>query len=118
MDGHFKLICKECQTVISQCRCPAPDKEIRYSICDTCKAQLLHDGSQIVTGRDNLLPEIGKALGLEHLTCFELSCKGKHHPVIVTASFYPTVDQIKKLIPITKKYKLVEITEEDSQGKK
>lgn len=34
---HFKEICKECEVVMNQCRCPSKDKEIRYGICQKCK---------------------------------------------------------------------------------
>jgi len=33
---HFKELCKICKTVMSQCRCPSPDKEIRYGVCKEC----------------------------------------------------------------------------------
>ncbi len=35
--GHKKVICKVCNTLISQCRCICCDKEIEYSICKDCK---------------------------------------------------------------------------------
>ncbi len=34
--GHFIMRCKECDTVISQCRCMDCNKEIRYGICAKC----------------------------------------------------------------------------------
>lgn len=34
--SHFIEICKECNDVISQCRCPSTDKEKRFSICEKC----------------------------------------------------------------------------------
>ena len=34
--GHFIMKCRECGTVIMQCRCATKDKEIRLSICDDC----------------------------------------------------------------------------------
>lgn len=37
MSGHYIELCTECGTVISQCRCPDPNKTKRYSVCDKCK---------------------------------------------------------------------------------
>lgn len=37
--SHFIEICKVCECVISQCRCPSPDKEKRYGVCNACKAK-------------------------------------------------------------------------------
>lgn len=33
--GHGKVICKKCNKLISQCRCPC--KDVEYIICDECK---------------------------------------------------------------------------------
>lgn len=35
--SHFIEICKHCGDVISQCRCPSPNKEKREGVCDKCK---------------------------------------------------------------------------------
>jgi hypothetical protein len=35
--GHFIERCRHCGGVISQCRCPARDKEVRYGVCATCR---------------------------------------------------------------------------------
>ena len=35
--GHFIEKCRECGTVISQCRCMSKDKTVRYGICNKCK---------------------------------------------------------------------------------
>jgi len=35
--NHFIEKCESCTTVISQCRCPSKDKEVRYSKCEKCK---------------------------------------------------------------------------------
>lgn len=37
MSGHFIEKCIICGIVISQCQCPSKDKEIRYSLCKSCK---------------------------------------------------------------------------------
>lgn len=34
--SHFKTLCKLCEDVITQCRCPSPDKFIKYDVCDNC----------------------------------------------------------------------------------
>ena len=33
---HFIEKCKDCDKIISQCRCISKDKEIKYSICEKC----------------------------------------------------------------------------------
>lgn len=33
---HYIVKCEKCGAVIAQCRCPALDKQIKYSICDAC----------------------------------------------------------------------------------
>lgn len=33
---HFVEVCKFCDSVISQCRCPSSDKEKRLGVCDKC----------------------------------------------------------------------------------
>jgi hypothetical protein len=35
-EAHFKIICKECDKIISQCRCPSQDKKVIYSVCVDC----------------------------------------------------------------------------------
>lgn len=37
MSAHFKEICRVCGALITQCRCPALDKTVRYGICEGCK---------------------------------------------------------------------------------
>lgn len=37
MTQHFIEKCKECDDIISQCRCPDNNKEIIYTICTNCK---------------------------------------------------------------------------------
>ena len=39
--SHFIEYCKECGNVISQCRCPGPDKEKRYGVCENCRLKLV-----------------------------------------------------------------------------
>ncbi len=39
MSEHFIEICKKCEEIISQCRCPSKDKIKRYSLCETCKKE-------------------------------------------------------------------------------
>lgn len=34
--SHFIETCKYCGTVISQCRCPSPNKEKRVGVCNNC----------------------------------------------------------------------------------
>ena len=39
--GHFKEVCKECDTIINQCRC-MNEKTIIESTCDACKIIAFH----------------------------------------------------------------------------
>lgn len=34
--SHFIKVCKLCEAVISQCRCPSEDKVKEYGICEKC----------------------------------------------------------------------------------
>ena len=36
--GHYITKCKECDTVIGQCRCPSLNKVTKYDTCTDCKA--------------------------------------------------------------------------------
>jgi hypothetical protein len=38
--GHFIEKCKECGTVINQCRCPSKEKVITYNICSKCENKI------------------------------------------------------------------------------
>lgn len=35
--SHYIVKCKCCDAMISQCRCPAKNREIRFDICSNCK---------------------------------------------------------------------------------
>jgi hypothetical protein len=37
MAEHYKVLCKECTKLMSQCRCPDQNKKIHYETCDDCK---------------------------------------------------------------------------------
>ena len=36
--SHFIKYCSCCKKVMSQCRCPSPDKEVQYGVCEQCLA--------------------------------------------------------------------------------
>jgi hypothetical protein len=36
MSEHFIVKCKNCGSIISQCRCMDLNKTVRYSTCDKC----------------------------------------------------------------------------------
>ena len=40
MSKHYMVKCNLCDKVISQCRCMAENKEVKYEICDECKDKL------------------------------------------------------------------------------
>lgn len=37
MAQHHITRCKNCNTIISQCRCMSPNKTVHYGICNACK---------------------------------------------------------------------------------
>ena len=40
--NHYRQVCTECDTLMSQCRCPSKDKQVVPGICDKCKEKLAH----------------------------------------------------------------------------
>ena len=46
---HHKTICKECEAVIEQCRCPSKDKTIIYETCDQCKIAVFEKAIETAT---------------------------------------------------------------------
>ena len=38
--NHGITKCPECGTIISQCRCAHPDKEVTYRVCDGCRKRI------------------------------------------------------------------------------
>ena len=46
MGTHFKVECKDCGTVITQCRCPSKDKETRYDLCASCTKAIIAEAKQ------------------------------------------------------------------------
>lgn len=38
--NHYKVVCKQCETIMSQCRCPDPNKKVYYEICEKCKSKV------------------------------------------------------------------------------
>lgn len=40
--GHSRTVCKECDKIISQCRCMSKDKTTTYDTCDACKIIAFH----------------------------------------------------------------------------
>ena len=37
---HYVVKCRECDRVITQCRCADPNKAVRWSICNKCAERL------------------------------------------------------------------------------
>jgi hypothetical protein len=37
--NHFITKCKQCETVINQCRCPSESKTVEWGMCASCKAE-------------------------------------------------------------------------------
>lgn len=57
MAQHHITLCKECGTVIGQCRCPSPNKVTNYDTCTNCKAAVF----DTVTPSDKQLLREAKA---------------------------------------------------------
>lgn len=34
---HYKVVCRDCEKVLAQCRCVSRGKEIVYALCDECE---------------------------------------------------------------------------------
>ena len=37
--NHIIVKCKGCEAVLSQCRCPAENKHVQWSLCAACAAK-------------------------------------------------------------------------------
>lgn len=44
MSEHYILKCKVCKDIIASCRCPHPNKTIKYDICTMCKSTPRSEG--------------------------------------------------------------------------
>lgn len=45
---HYKVVCKYCDAVMQQCRCPAPDKTIAAGVCEKCLKKPLGEVLEVV----------------------------------------------------------------------
>lgn len=45
MANHYKVVCRKCNAIITQCRCPDKNKEIRWDVCPSCKTELAKEES-------------------------------------------------------------------------
>ncbi len=50
---HYVVKCRECDRTVSQCRCPALDKEVRWVTCDDCPQEAVASNELLPT-RENL----------------------------------------------------------------
>ena len=65
-----------------------------------------------LSGRDNVCKEIAEALGIKH--CRKLDIRMRMDEIVtIEAEFFPEIDEIKQLVPILKKFELVEKKPED-----
>jgi NAD-dependent SIR2 family protein deacetylase len=51
---HFDFKCSMCRKKLGGCRCFAPDKEVRWTICENCVADTLarpHDRADVANDR-------------------------------------------------------------------
>lgn len=60
--GHFKKVCKECDTVIAQCRCMR-EKTIIEVTCDKCKAAVVEP---IPNTKQQLREALAREIYLRH----------------------------------------------------
>jgi hypothetical protein len=53
--GHFREVCRDCNSVLSQCRCWSCDKTVIYKDgpCDSCKPKVSNVVARYVTAKDN-----------------------------------------------------------------
>src|SRR5690606_38696728 len=51
---HHVTYCVSCKDVIDACRCPAPDKEVRWDTCTACKAAEAEGGVVPALDEDQL----------------------------------------------------------------
>jgi hypothetical protein len=66
LGAHFIVKCRVCKSVMSQCRCPSLNKEIRFELCAKC--------SETKAATRHVCPNCGIDMGrdLGHV----LLCKG------------------------------------------
>jgi len=48
--SHFIKLCRVCNAVISQCRCPSPNKTTSYGLCSQCTSKGVREEGSIVEG--------------------------------------------------------------------
>jgi hypothetical protein len=60
-----------------------------------------------ITGKDSVCKEVCDALGLKNVRKLDLHMS-VDDVVIVKVEYYPEINDIEKLVPILKKYQLVE----------
>jgi len=94
--SHFKEVCKYCGTLITQCRCPSKDKEIKYGVCATCKIK----PKKMVTSSIELA-EDEKTIAHEAEINVIVYMLG-HEDALVTdlstvRDFAPTIETVEKL---------------------
>ena len=39
---HYMKVCKECEKIMEQCRCPGP-KSVTYETCEQCKIKVFEE---------------------------------------------------------------------------
>jgi hypothetical protein len=54
--NHFKKVCRFCDAIIEQCRCPSKDKEIILGVCNNCKGKV--KGPSSIDLADTTLTEL------------------------------------------------------------
>lgn len=50
---HHVTYCVSCKDVIDACRCPAPDKEVRWDMCTACKTAEAEGGGGVIPVPDD-----------------------------------------------------------------
>ena len=67
-------------------------------------------GKLVIPGKSALAQEVAEALGLKHVRSLDIQFR-LTKPVTVKAEYYPEEDEVKRLIPVLKKFRLREIEE-------
>ena len=66
----------------------------------------------MMRGSDKACKDIVDAFGIKNCIRLQINM-GSNESTMVKAEFYPEVDGIMQLIPVIKKYKLVELSKEE-----
>jgi len=71
ISGHYIMLCKYCDAVISQCKCFDLNKQKIYAICDECeKKETVKELKEEIDGGEKLLVEHFRKMNGSFYTAF------------------------------------------------